>query len=50
MIVGNHVLGGLSNGLTPQEILEAVLQTVPYVGLTAAGQAMASVARAIEEA
>jgi 4-carboxymuconolactone decarboxylase len=48
--VRNHVLGGLSNGLTPQEILEAVLQTVPYVGLPAAGQAMATAARAIEEA
>ncbi|MET7841355.1 carboxymuconolactone decarboxylase family protein [Streptomyces sp. NPDC005356] len=48
--VRNHVIGGLGNGLTPQEIMEAVIQTVPYIGLPAAGQAMGSAARAIEEA
>ncbi|MET7924807.1 carboxymuconolactone decarboxylase family protein [Streptomyces sp. NPDC005349] len=47
--VRNHVIGGLGNGLTPQEIMEAVIQTVPYIGLPAAGQAMGSAARAIEE-
>ncbi|MEV1170092.1 carboxymuconolactone decarboxylase family protein [Nonomuraea sp. NPDC049784] len=48
--VRNHVLGGLANGLTPSEILEAVLQAVPYIGLPAAGQAMGAAARAIDEA
>ncbi|WP_425826700.1 carboxymuconolactone decarboxylase family protein [Streptomyces fractus] len=47
--VRNHVLGGLANGLTPEEILEAVVQTIPYVGLPAAGQAMGSATRAIAE-
>ncbi|MEU1365529.1 carboxymuconolactone decarboxylase family protein [Streptomyces sp. NPDC005803] len=47
--VRNHVLGGLGNGLTPQEILEAVIQTVPYIGLPAAGQAMGAAARALTE-
>jgi 4-carboxymuconolactone decarboxylase len=48
--VRNHVLGGLANGLTPQEILEAVIQTIPYIGFPAAGQAMACATRAFEEA
>ncbi|MFJ7996531.1 carboxymuconolactone decarboxylase family protein [Streptomyces sp. NPDC096310] len=48
--VRNHVLGGLANGLTREEILEAVVQTIPYIGLPAAGQAMGSATRAIEEA
>ncbi|MBE4734229.1 MULTISPECIES: carboxymuconolactone decarboxylase family protein [Streptomyces] len=48
--VRNHVLGALANGLTSEEILEAVLQTAPYIGLPAAGQAMTTAARALEEA
>lgn len=48
--IRNHVLGGLSNGLTPEEILEAVIQTIPYIGLPAAGQAMASATQALKEA
>ncbi|MFE9708307.1 carboxymuconolactone decarboxylase family protein [Streptomyces sp. NPDC005930] len=47
--IRNHVLGGLGNGLTAQELLEAVVQTIPYVGLPAAGQAMGTVARALDE-
>ncbi|MEU2021295.1 carboxymuconolactone decarboxylase family protein [Streptomyces sp. NPDC016469] len=47
--IRNHVLGGLGNGLTAQEILEAVIQTIPYVGLPAAGQAMSTAARALQE-
>ncbi|WP_338684161.1 carboxymuconolactone decarboxylase family protein [Streptomyces acidiscabies] len=45
--IHNHVLGGLNNGLTAEELLEAVVQAVPYIGLPAAGQAMSSVARAV---
>ncbi|MGW2381257.1 carboxymuconolactone decarboxylase family protein [Streptomyces sp. NPDC001658] len=37
----NHVLGALGNGLTPEEILETTVQAVPYLGLPAAGQALA---------
>jgi alkylhydroperoxidase/carboxymuconolactone decarboxylase family protein YurZ len=47
--IRNHVLGGLGNGLTAQEILEAVIQTIPYIGLPAAGQAMSTAARALDE-
>ncbi|GAQ54579.1 carboxymuconolactone decarboxylase family protein [Streptomyces acidiscabies] len=45
--IHNHALGGLNNGLTAEELLEAVVQAVPYIGLPAAGQAMSSVARAV---
>ncbi|MFI6792033.1 carboxymuconolactone decarboxylase family protein [Nonomuraea sp. NPDC050383] len=48
--IRNHVLGGLANGLTPEEIQEAVIHTIPYIGLPAAGQAMASATRALKEA
>jgi alkylhydroperoxidase/carboxymuconolactone decarboxylase family protein YurZ len=47
--IRNHVLGGLGNGLTAREILEAVIHTIPYVGLPAAGQAMSTAARALDE-
>lgn len=48
--VHNHVLGALGNGLTPDEVLETVIQTIPYVGLPAAGQAMSTALRAVEQA
>jgi 4-carboxymuconolactone decarboxylase len=48
--IRNHVLGALANGIAPQEILEAALHTAPYIGLPAAGQALATVSRALEEA
>lgn len=47
--VRNHVRGGLSNGLTREEMVEAVTHTIPYIGLPAAGQAMTTVLRAVEE-
>jgi len=45
----NHITGGLANGLTPEEILEAVLHAVPYVGYPTGGQAMATATRALSE-
>lgn len=37
----NHIKGALGNGLTPDEVLEAMLHSVAYVGFPAAGKAMA---------
>ncbi|MFG2939571.1 carboxymuconolactone decarboxylase family protein [Streptomyces sp. NPDC048282] len=48
--IGNHVRAGRANGLTPDEILEAVLHTVPYIGYPAAGQAMATATRVLGQA
>ncbi|MEU9345251.1 carboxymuconolactone decarboxylase family protein [Streptomyces sp. NPDC048278] len=45
--IGNHVVAGRANGLSPEEILEAVLHTVPYIGYPAAGQAMATATRVL---
>ena len=45
--IRNHAIGGLANGLTPEELQEAVIQTIPYLGLPAAGQAMASALGAV---
>ena len=35
-----HLTVGLNNGLTPSELEEIILQTVPYAGFPSAGQAM----------
>ena len=35
-----HLTVGLNFGLTPQEIEEIIIQTIPYVGFPAAGHAM----------
>ncbi|MEU9456715.1 carboxymuconolactone decarboxylase family protein [Streptomyces sp. NPDC048277] len=48
--IGNHVVAGRANGLSPEEILEAVLHTVPYIGYPAAGQAMATATRVLGQA
>ncbi|MFG2943540.1 carboxymuconolactone decarboxylase family protein [Streptomyces sp. NPDC048282] len=48
--IGNHVRAGQANGLTPDEILEAVLHTAPYIGYPAAGQAMATAVRELGQA
>lgn len=48
--ISNHVRGCLANGLSSDEILEAVIQTIPYVGLPAAGQAMFTTLKAVDEA
>lgn len=47
--IRNHVAGGLANGLAPEEMTEAVIQTIPYIGLPAAGQAMFTALKAMEE-
>lgn len=41
--LGNHVLGAHGNGLTKDELTEVALHAIPYVGMPAAGQAMAVV-------
>lgn len=46
----NHVLGALGNGLTREEILESTVQAVPYLGLPAAGHALAVAAETLREA
>lgn len=46
----NHFRIGLANGLTAREIEEAVIQSVPYVGFPAAGQAMACAIEVLREA
>ena len=38
--MANHVLGALGNGVTEQELAEAAVHAVPYVGFPAAGQAI----------
>ena len=48
--IHNHVLAGLANGLTEEELLEAAFHTSPYIGLPAAGQAMATVTKTLKEA
>ncbi|WP_413804768.1 carboxymuconolactone decarboxylase family protein [Streptomyces sp. OE57] len=48
--ISNHVVAGRANGLSPEEILEAVLHTVPYIGYPAAGRAMATATRALGQA
>jgi len=35
-----HIRGGLRNGLTPAEITEVILHTVPYSGIPAANAAI----------
>ena len=45
----NHIVGGLANGLKPEEILEAVLHAIPYVGYPTGGQAMATATRTLSE-
>nr|WP_256252303.1 carboxymuconolactone decarboxylase family protein [Streptomyces sp. yr375] len=45
----NHVLAGLGNGLTAEELLEATVHAVPYLGFPAAGQALEVVAATLNE-
>lgn len=44
-----HVTVGLNQGLTPQEIEEIIVQTIPYVGFPAAGQAVEVAREVLEE-
>ena len=45
----NHVRIGLNNGLTPREIEEALIQTVPYVGFPAVASAMTVIIEVLRE-
>ena len=42
----NHVRAAIANGLTPKEIEEAIMQTIPYAGFPAASHGM-NAARAV---
>lgn len=45
----NHVRIALNNGLTPREIEEALIQTLPYVGFPAVASAMTVVIEVLRE-
>lgn len=45
----NHVRIGLNNGLTPREIEEALIQTLPYVGFPAVASAMTAIIEVLRE-
>lgn len=45
----NHIRGGLNNGITVKELEQAIMQTVPYCGLPAAGQALEAAAAVLKE-
>jgi 4-carboxymuconolactone decarboxylase len=45
----NHVRIALNNGLTPREIEEALIQTLPYVGFPAVASAMTSIVEVLRE-
>ncbi len=46
----NHVRIGLNNGLTPREIEEALIQTLPYVGFPAVASATTAIIEVLREA
>lgn len=45
----NHVRIALKNGLTPREIEEALIQTLPYVGFPAVASAMTVIIEVLRE-
>ena len=45
----NHVRIGIRNGLTPREIEEALIQTLPYVGFPAVASAMTAIIEVLRE-
>ena len=45
----NHATSGLGAGLSPLEIVEAILQTIPYVGFPRAIRALTAVTGVLEE-
>ena len=45
----NHVRIALNNGLTPHEIEEALIQTLPYVGFPAVASASTSIIEVLRE-
>jgi 4-carboxymuconolactone decarboxylase len=46
----NHIRIGLTNGLTPREIEEALIQTLPYVGFPAVASATSAIVEVLREA
>ncbi|NBB51168.1 carboxymuconolactone decarboxylase [Rhizobium sp. CRIBSB] len=46
----NHIRIGLTNGLTPREIEEALIQTLPYVGFPAVASATTAIVEVLREA
>jgi 4-carboxymuconolactone decarboxylase len=47
--VANHTRSALGAGLSPQEIVEAIYQTIPYVGFPRAIRALQSVTETFEK-
>lgn len=45
----NHIRIGLKNGLTPREIEEALIQTLPYVGFPAVSTALTAAVEVMRE-
>lgn len=45
----NHIRIGLTNGLTVQEIEEALIQTLPYVGFPAVASATSAIVEVLRE-
>lgn len=45
----NHIRIGLNNGLTPREIEEALIQTLPYVGFPAVASATTAIIEVLRE-
>jgi 4-carboxymuconolactone decarboxylase len=45
----NHIRAGLNNGITVQELEQAILQIVPYCGFAAAAQALESAHAVLKE-
>jgi len=47
--IANHTKSGLGAGLSPHEIVEAIYQTIPYVGFPRAIRALESVTEVLQE-
>jgi 4-carboxymuconolactone decarboxylase len=45
----NHVRFGIGNGLTPKEIEEAIIQSLPYVGFAAVSSALQATIEVLRE-
>ncbi len=45
----NHIRAGLNNGITVEELEQAILQTAPYCGFPAAGQALEAAQHVLKE-
>jgi 4-carboxymuconolactone decarboxylase len=45
----NHIRGGLNNGITVKELEQAIMQTAPYCGFPAAGNALEAASAVLKE-